>query len=166
MATGAQVSVAEYLSTAYRPDRDYVDGEVVERNAGEYDHSRLQMAISGWFYLRRKQLGIHVVPEQRLRVAPQRFRIPDVTVILGPEPTEQVLTTPPFICVEILSRDDRMSDMQERIDDLLGFGVAHLWLIDPRRRRAWHCRAEGLLEVTELRTESSAIAMALAELFE
>ena len=49
------VSVREYLSTAYRPDCDYVDGVVVERNLGEYDHGRLQMAVSAYFYARRKE---------------------------------------------------------------------------------------------------------------
>ena len=166
MATGSQISVAEYLSTVYRPDCDYVDGEVVERNVGEYDHGRLQMAVSGWFYLRRKELGLHVVPELRLQVAPRRYRIPDVCVILGPEPTEQVPTSPPFICIEILSPDDRMAGMQERIDDLLRFGVPYLWLIDPRTRKAWRCTAEGMLEVKELRTETPAITVPVAELFE
>ncbi len=35
MATGALVSVDEYLRTSYRPDCDYVDGILVERNVGE-----------------------------------------------------------------------------------------------------------------------------------
>jgi hypothetical protein len=45
MATGSLVSVHEYLSTSYRPDCDYVDGVVLERNLGETDHSLLQMEI-------------------------------------------------------------------------------------------------------------------------
>ena len=42
MSTVAVVSIEEYLSTSYRPDCDYVDGEVRERNLGEYPHSNLQ----------------------------------------------------------------------------------------------------------------------------
>jgi hypothetical protein len=42
MATRSLVSVSEYLSTSYRPDCDYVDGVVLQRNFGEYDHARLQ----------------------------------------------------------------------------------------------------------------------------
>ena len=30
------VSVAEYLATAYRPDRELVDGLLQERNVGEW----------------------------------------------------------------------------------------------------------------------------------
>lgn len=31
MKTAAPISVDEYLRTTYDPDRDYVDGEVIER---------------------------------------------------------------------------------------------------------------------------------------
>jgi hypothetical protein len=31
MAAATQISVTGYLNTTYRPDRDYVDGEVRER---------------------------------------------------------------------------------------------------------------------------------------
>jgi hypothetical protein len=48
-------SVAEYLNTTYRPDCDYVDGEVRERNLGEYEHSRPQMRIGAYFYNREKE---------------------------------------------------------------------------------------------------------------
>jgi|HubBroStandDraft_1064217.scaffolds.fasta_scaffold653875_2 hypothetical protein len=36
--TGHYVSVEEYLSTSYEPDREYEDGSVVERNLGEFEH--------------------------------------------------------------------------------------------------------------------------------
>jgi len=32
--TTATVSLAEYLSTSYKPDKEYVDGVLEERNAG------------------------------------------------------------------------------------------------------------------------------------
>ena len=42
MSTATQVTVEEYLATTWRPDCDYVDGEVLERNLGQTDHSELQ----------------------------------------------------------------------------------------------------------------------------
>src|ERR1035438_7911663 len=62
MQTRELMTVREYLSTSFRPDCDYVDGEVVERNMGERDHSRMQMAVSGYFYARCKEFGIEVFP--------------------------------------------------------------------------------------------------------
>jgi hypothetical protein len=36
MATTSLVSVDQYLTTSYRPDCDYVDGVLLERNVGEF----------------------------------------------------------------------------------------------------------------------------------
>jgi hypothetical protein len=41
MRVATQISIEEYLATVHRPDRDYVDGVVEERNLGEYNHGRL-----------------------------------------------------------------------------------------------------------------------------
>ena len=35
MATSTLVPLSEYLRTSYRPDRDWIDGVVKERNVGE-----------------------------------------------------------------------------------------------------------------------------------
>jgi len=159
--------VEEYLATSYPPDCDYVDGHVQERNLGEWDHSRLQTAISAYFFTRRKEWGITVVVEQRVQVKPTRFRIPDVCVVLG-TPNEQILTRPPFLCIEILSKDDRMSQMQERIDDYLAVGVRHVWVLDPASRRAYLATAEsGLHEFRDqvLRTENPALDLPLDQVF-
>ena len=167
MASRTLVSVEEYLRTSYRPDCDYVDGEIVERNLGELDHSDLQSEISAYFRSRRKKLGVFAYVEQRVQVSPTRFRIPDVCVLVGDRPTEQVFRTPPFIAIEILSRDDRISQMQERIDDYLNFGVRYVWLIDPRTRRAWIHTTAGSHESQDgiLRTEDPAIELPLPEIF-
>src|SRR6266478_91291 len=45
MAVGTMVSVEEYLSTVYETECEYVDGEVIERNIGESDHSGLRAAL-------------------------------------------------------------------------------------------------------------------------
>jgi Uma2 family endonuclease len=166
MATGTLISVSEYLTTSYSPDRDYVDGVVVERNMGEKDHSRLQGMLVGYLFLRREEWGIHVFPEQRVQVKPTRFRIPDICVVAGAEPEEQIFTTPPLVCIEILSKDDRWSQVQERIDDYLAFGVRHVWVIDPRSRKAYEFTSEGMHQVQELRTQEPAISIPLPALFE
>jgi hypothetical protein len=41
----ALVSVDEYLHTVYRPDYDYVDGELADRNVGEKNHADAQGEI-------------------------------------------------------------------------------------------------------------------------
>jgi Uma2 family endonuclease len=166
MPAAGLVSVQEYLSTAYRPDCDYVDGVVVERNLGEIDHASLQGAVFYYLHARRKQFGGHVFPELRVQVAPTRFCIPDVCVVLGPKPRGRILTVPPFICIEILSKDDRLAAMQKRVGDFLRFGVPYVWILDPESHKAFRCTLEGMSEVGELRTENPEMVVPLEALFE
>jgi len=165
MATGSLVSVHEYLSTSYRPDCDYVDGVVLERNLGEKDHSLLQTEIAFYYRSRRKEWGLWALVEQRVQVSATRFRIPDVCLLIG-EPQDQIVRTPPFICIEVLSPDDRLSEMRQRVEDYLAFGVPYVWIVDPATRHAWRCTAGGMEEVTELRTENPETLVPVGDLFE
>jgi Uma2 family endonuclease len=165
MPTSELISVSEYLHTSYSPDCDYVDGVVEERNVGEWNHARLQGALIAFFWGRSKEWNIQAVPEWRVQVAPTRFRIPDVCVVLGQEEQEPILRTPPFICIEILSSADRMSRIQERINDYFAFGVPNVWIIDPRSRQAYRCHSQGMTETAVLRTENPEIVIPLDELF-
>ena len=81
--TRALISVEQYLRTSYRPDCDYVDGEVVERNLGERDHSWLQIVLGRYMLNRYEHEGIFVFPELRVQVKAGRFRIPDLCVTIG-----------------------------------------------------------------------------------
>jgi Uma2 family endonuclease len=165
MASQPLVSIDEYLSTSYDPDCEYVDGVVMERNWGEMDHGLLHGALPAMLFNRRREWGIHVYLSLRTRVASTRIRVPDACVIAGPAPKEQILSTPPLVCIEILSPEDRWLNMLEKIDDYLRFGVKYVWLIHPRAPRAWECTSHGMREVTELRTEQPPIRVPLADLF-
>ena len=167
MAATSLVSVAEYVSTSYSPDREYLDGVVVERNVGELAHSTVQRELTIFLGVRSKEFGIWVYPEQRVQVTPTRYRVPDLCVVAGPKPKEQIFTTPPFLCIEILSKDDRAGETQEKIDDYLAFGVPYVWVVDPERRRAYIHTAAGSREAKDgvLRTESPDITVPLAEIF-
>ena len=109
----------------------------------------------------------YAFPEQRVQVKPVRFRVPDVCVYVGAEPEEQVFRTPPFLIVEILSRDDRASDLQEKIDDYLTFGVPFVWVVDPRTRRGYIHTSADSREAKDgvLRTSNPGIELSLDQLF-
>lgn len=161
------ISVEEYLSSVYRPDCDYVDGRVEERNLGELSHSRLQMRVGTYLLTHYEKSGIEVFPELRVQVKPTRFRIPDICLTLG-DPGEEILTKPPILCIEILSPEDRMSRVEERINDYLEMGVPAVWVLDPYTKQAFTATmAEGLREVKSgiLKTGEPAIEVPLAEIF-
>ncbi len=167
MKAATPVSVEEYLRTTYRPDCDYVDGEVLERNVGERDHSELQGELFYYLRSRARQWSIHIYPEQRVQVSARRFRIPDLCIVAGPKPEDQIFHQPPLVCIEVLSKDDTLERMQEKIDDFLNFGVRYVWVINPRSRRAWVYTSDGSREVKDgtLRTENPNIEVALADVF-
>jgi Uma2 family endonuclease len=166
MPTAAAISIEEYLNTMYRPDCDYVDGEVLERNLGETDHSRLQIVLGGYLLGREKLWGISTLTEQRVQVKATRFRVPDITVVSGPVPRTQILREPPLLCIEILSPDDRMGTMQERVDDYLAFGVPCVWVINPQTRRGYLYTSDGMREAKDgiLRVPGSSVEVPLADL--
>jgi Uma2 family endonuclease len=166
MGTSTAVSVEEYLSTVYRPDCDYVEGTIQERNLGEKDHSRLQTILGAYLLGLEQRLGIHVYTGQRLQVKPDRFLVPDLCVVAGPEPDEQVFTRPPFLCVEILSSEDRMIRVEERISDYLGFGVRYVWVVNPQAGTGWIYSSAGPRFAHDglLTTEDPEIAVPLGQL--
>jgi Uma2 family endonuclease len=168
MAVAAHIPVEEYLRTVYRPDCDYVDGEVIERNVGERLHSQCQGLIYAHFLELGKNVDVFAFVEWRVQVARGRFRVPDLLVVAGAEPQEDILTDPPLIAIEVLSPEDRLSAMQSRLDDYLRFGVRYVWLVDPRAKRAWIHTAEGAHEAKDLmlRTENPELVLPLREIFE
>jgi Uma2 family endonuclease len=146
MGATTLISVAEYLNTSYSPDREYIDGQIVERNLGEKTHSRIQRKLIISIDRVAKDLGIEVFPEQRVQVSATRFRIPDVTVVKTSQSQDEIFRLPPHLCIEILSKDDTMDYMQEKIDDYLRFGVPYIWIISPRTRKAYIATQAGMVE--------------------
>ena len=141
MATSVLVPLADYLKTSYRPDREYVDGEILERNVGKWEHARVQLLLGGWFLQHEKEWGIQTATEWRTQVSQTRVRIPDVVVVrTGAQP--DVLATPPLLVVEILSPDDSYSDTQRRADDYIRMGIETIWIIDPETRTARVCSGQ------------------------
>jgi Uma2 family endonuclease len=164
MATATHISLSEYLETDYRPDREYVDGEVRERNVGKFEHARLQALLAIWFGTHEKDWGVITVTEQRLQASWNRVRIPDV-VVLKPGPQPDVLTDPPLLVIEILSPKDSYSDTQERARDYSDMGVEAVWIIDPKTRTGRMCTGTAWVEGKRLEVPGTPLYVELDPLF-
>ena len=101
-------------------------------------------------------------------MSPTRFRIPDVTVLKASQIQGEIFTLPPHLCIEILSKDDTMVYMQEKIDDYLRFGVPYVWIINPRLRKGYVATKAGMVEAESgvLTTNDPAIQVPVSELLE
>ena len=167
MATATFTPIEEYLAKTWSPDREYIDGEVLERNLGEFDHANLQTVLAAWLHNRRRKWRIRVVVEQRVQVSAKRFRIPDVSVLSAERPIEQIIRHPPLICVEVLSKDDTLASYRDRFADYAAMGVPNIWLFDPERRAVWTCTGDSMIKVTgeNLTASGTDIVIPLAEIW-
>ena len=168
MATApALLSIEEYLRTSYKPDVHFVDGHIEERNLGEFEHASLQAAIAGWFWPRRLDWAIFPVVEQRIQIDSSRVRICDVVLLDAQWKRQPVVTTPPLVCIEILSPEDRLSRAKVVLADYLAMNVQNIWLIDPIYRAAWVFDVTGLHEAdpTRLVVADTPIHLNLTEAF-
>ena len=130
VAAQAHIPVEEYLRTVYEPDAEFVHGEVVERNLGEYLHSAAQVRLVGLFTQLNRDQNLHLATEFRVRLSPTRIRIPDFAVFQD-KPTALVPSTPPLLIVEIVSREDRHTEIIQKFEEYRAWGVPHIWLADP-----------------------------------
>ncbi len=165
MATAAALGLEQYLDTTYRPDREYIDGELRERNVGKREHARLQALLTMWFGQNERAWSVMAYTGQRVRVSPTRVRIPDV-LLATTDPQEDVFTEPPVLVVEILSPDDTFLDTQERARDYREMGVGMVWIIDPQSRTGRMCSGETWQEAAVLRVPGTAIFLDLAAILE
>ena len=137
MATKVLMDVEEYLRTSFEDaDCEFLDGEVVERNWGEWEHSTVQGELIGSLAQLREELRIQVLPAIRIKINPRRYRVADIAVWRAGNIGTRIPTVPPFLAVEILSAEDRLVRMQPKIQEYLSIGVEYVWVIDPEERRA------------------------------
>lgn len=167
MATATLVSLEEYLSTTYRPDVDFLEGELLERNMGEQPHSRLQGFFAYVFRLNSKEWGFRALPEQRVQVRPERFRIPDIAVIRLSDPADRIIRRPPVVCIEVFSSADTKPEIQERVNDYAAMGVENIWAVNPWQRVGYACSVEGFQQPEDgfLRVPGTPVAISLADIF-
>ena len=163
MKAGELLSVADYLHTSFDDgDREYLDGQVLQRNAGEVEHSDAQSTLVTLIRNRYPQFWAGVAV--RVQVSPARFRVPDVCVVAGGQPAGKVVIAAPFLVVEVLSPDDRVADLQEKIDDYLAFGITCVWVVNPKTRRGYMLTTGGAVEAKDGILRAGAIQLSLAEL--
>jgi Uma2 family endonuclease len=164
MSTILNIPLHEYIGTSYRPDREYVDGVIRERNVGKYEHARIQALLTLWFGMHERDWNVQVVTEQRVQVSPTRVRIPDVALLtLGAQP--DVIVAPPLLVIEILSPDDTYSDTQERAQDYRAMGVKTVWIIDPKTRSGRMCSGAEWVESAHLVVKGTPMHVNLTDLF-
>jgi len=137
MAVAEHVSADQYLHTSFEHDAEFVEGRIVERAAPTWEHASMQGFLIRELWAIGRRFGLFAVPEQRVQVSGNRFRVPDVCMVTGkPEgtPGRRIVAQPPYLCVEILSPEDAAVETPDKVREYLSFGVNRVWVIDPVSR--------------------------------
>lgn len=111
----------------FEHDAEFVEGRVVERPMPTPQHSKMQGFLVRVLHMLR---GLQALPELRLRTRLDRTRVPDVCLIRT-IPNDSPTTIAPYLCVEILSPEDRMVEVLDRVSEYFDMGVQFVWIIDP-----------------------------------
>jgi hypothetical protein len=96
------ISIEAYLHSSYHPNREFVDGQVFERNWGEKTHSAAHGEVIGCLAARSAEYGVKVFPGVRVQVGAARIRVPDVTISKNSQFQGEIFRNPPHLCMEIL----------------------------------------------------------------
>ena len=165
MGAKSALSVEQYLHTSFPDlDKEYRDGELVERSLPTYPHGESQSLISAFFAALRRSHSLHVCAETRMKIRSGLYRIPDVAVFRGQKPPP-VPEVPPLVAIEILSPDDRKSEVSEKLEEFRAWGVPHTWMIDPVEKR-FFVQSGQTTEVEELPVPELGIVLKKADIFD
>ena len=81
-------------------------------------------------------------------------------------PKEDCPDTPPYVAIKILSPDDRMGDVTQKLREYRSFGVAHVWVVDPVNQELYGYDSDGLHQVRFLQIPEFGINFTSAQIFE
>ena len=158
------ITIEEYLRTSYRPDVEFLDGQLEEKPMGPWDHGFIQGLIFTWFLQRGEEWNVVPSIDVRTRVSTDHVRLPDVVVDwAGPHPP--VLVEAPLLAIEVLSPSDSHSALRQRAKDYTAMGIPNIWLIDPDTRTAEACEGAFWVDRERLEIGGTAIFLDVPALF-
>lgn len=130
------VTVEEYLKSTAKPNAEYIDGVVRPKPMPTYKHAKMEFRVSK---LVNDLQGFDAVPEQTVKLRERKYLVPDVAVQRSEELQQPYPEKPIYLCVEILSPEDRFSELVAKCKDYHAWGVKYCWIIDTGCA-TWMCR--------------------------
>ncbi|MDQ7840176.1 MAG: Uma2 family endonuclease [bacterium] len=140
--TRTPVSVDEFWHMAHRlPKAELIGGQVIELVPPGVRHGVLVLSLGQRLreHVAARGLGIVVSDAGFILIKePPTVRAPDLAVVLKrrvPSPLPaKFFPGPPDLAVEVLSPDDRPSEVAAKVADYLRAGAHGVWVVDPDAR--------------------------------
>lgn len=134
-ASPALIPVEEYLRSAYKPSCEYIDGVLRAKPMPTYKHGKMELRVSN--LINRLKNGFEAIPEQTVRIREGKYLVPDIAVQRVSELQQPYPGKPVHLCSEVLSPEDRFSEVLAKCEDYHAWGVKFCWLIDPEKKQCW-----------------------------
>jgi Uma2 family endonuclease len=143
MSAIPQVTTAQQLFEVAGLERcELVRGELVMMSPAGFDHGwiagNIALALGG--FVKPRSLGMVVTAETGFRIAsdPDTVRAPDVAFVradrVPPGGVKGFFEGPPDLAVEVVSPNDRASEVTAKVQNWLQAGCAAVWVVDPENR--------------------------------
>ena len=143
-----------------RVRRELIKGELREMAPAGHEHGRLAALLTASLiqHVLKNQLGAVYAAETGFKLAsnPDTVRAPD-TAFVSQKRLQEVMSStgyfpgPPDLAVEIISPNDRHSEVEEKVEMWLRYGVRMVVTINPQARTATVYRS--LDEIRMIREE-------------
>jgi Uma2 family endonuclease len=99
-------------------DFEYLEGILQRHDWGDYAHALMHSQLLAALPKMGFGSKIYVLPSLTIQITPTRFRVPDIaifdTLVRNEKP---VVTTPPWVVIEILSPEDTFMNLDELVAD-------------------------------------------------
>jgi Uma2 family endonuclease len=139
VATG--VSADDFLAVYAETFHEWAEGVVIKMSPASRRHTLLTQYLIQWLnaYFSLRPVGkVFNAPFVMRLDALERFREPDIQVILDDNPGELADTAmigPADICIEVVSPESVERDYGQKFSEYEKAGVREYWIIDPIRQR-------------------------------
>jgi Uma2 family endonuclease len=143
MSEATPLVTAEELERFPRDDRRYelVEGRVVPMSPVNLSHGRIVVNVGALLHQHVRTHKLGVVGAEvgfKLKLNPDTVRAPDVAFIrrdrISATELKGFWSGPPDLAIEVLSPEDRASEVRAKVDEYLTRGVTVVVVIDPDRR--------------------------------
>jgi len=154
---------------------ELVRGELRTMSPSSHDHGDVALEIGARLriYVREHKLGKAYAAETGFLISrnPDTVRAPDVSFVR----TERLVRTPgyfpgpPDLAIEVVSPNDRYSDVEEKTLQWLRAGVRAVVIVDPRPKSVRVHRSDGITTATDVLEIPDVVPgwkVPVAELFE
>ena len=145
MSTEVQLMTADELLALPRGEFRYelVNGELRTMSPGGHQHGKIiiRLTLPIAQHVRVNRLGEVYAAETgfRLKSDPDTVRAPDIAFIIRERVDAVGETTgywpgAPDLAVEVLSPDDRVSEVEDKVSEWLAGGSRQVWVVSPKLR--------------------------------